>query len=91
MHSIGKIYAEGRAVGADPVEALAWYSVADLRYPPQDAVEARINRKDMQDLAAQLDAGQRARAKDRAAAIDVLTQPVNAEPPTPLKPGEKST
>jgi len=91
MHSIGKIYAEGRAVGADPVEALAWYSVADLRYPPQDAVEAKINRKHIQELAAQLDAGQRARAKDRAAAIDVLTQPVNAEPPTPLKPGEKST
>jgi hypothetical protein len=91
MHSIGKIYAEGRAVDVDPVEALAWYSVADLRYPPEDAAEAITNRKDIKDLAAQLDAGQLARAKDRAAAIDVLNQPVKPEPPKPLKPGENST
>jgi TPR repeat protein len=91
MHSIGKMYAEGRAVGADPVEALAWYSVADLRYPPEDAGEARSNRKDIAELSVRLDAGQLARAKDRAAAIDVLTQPAKPEPPKPLQPGEKST
>ena len=91
MHSIGRMYAEGRAVGADPVEALAWYSVADLRYPPEDAGEARSNRKDIQELTAQLDAEQRARAKDRAAAIDVLNQPAKPEAPKPLLPGEKAT
>ena len=91
MHSIGKMYADGRSVGADPVEALAWYSVADLRYPPEDAAEAKANRRDIQELSARLDAAQLARAKDRAAAIDVLTQPARREPPKPLQPGEKST
>lgn len=91
MHSIGKMYADGRSVGTDPVEALAWYSVADLRYPPEDAGEAKSNRKDIEGLTARLDAEQLARAKERAAAIDVLTQPVMPEPPKPLLPGEKST
>jgi TPR repeat protein len=91
MHSIGKMYVEGRAVGADPVEALAWYSVASLRYPPEDAGEAKSNRKDIEELTARLDADQLARARERTAAIDVLTQPVKPEPPKPLRPGEKST
>jgi TPR repeat protein len=91
MHSIGKMYADGRSVGTDPVEALAWYSVADLRYPPDDAREAKSNRKDIEELTARLDAQSVARAKDRAAAIDVLTQPAKPEPPKPLLPGEKST
>ena len=91
MHSIGKMYADGRAVGADPVEALAWYSVAALRYPPEDAGEAEINRKDIAQLNFRLGAEQRARATDKAAAIDSLTKPVKAEPPKPLQPGEKST
>ncbi len=91
MHSIGKMYADGRSVGTDPVEALAWYSVADLRYPPDDAGEAKSNRKDIEELTARLDAQSVARAKDRAAAIDVLTQPAKPEPPKPLLPGEKST
>jgi TPR repeat protein len=89
MHSIGKMHAEGRAVGADPAEALAWYSVADLRYPPEDAAEAKSNRKDIQELTARLDAEQLARAKDRAAAIEVLTQPAKPEAQN-LQPGEKS-
>ena len=91
MHSIGKMYAEGRAVGADPVEALAWYSVADLRFPPEDGAEAKANGKDIQELTARLDAEQLARAKDRAAAIDVLNQPPKPKPRKPLLPGEKST
>ncbi len=91
MHSIGRMYAEGRAVDADPVEALAWYSVADLRYPPEDAGEARSNRKDIQELTAQLNAEQLARARDRAAAIDVLNQPAKREAPKTLLPGEKAT
>ncbi len=91
MHSIGKMYAEGRAAATDPVEALAWFSVADLRYPPEDAAEAKSNRKDIEELAARLDAGQLARAKVRAAAIDVVTQTPKPEPPKPMLPGEKST
>ena len=91
MHSIGKMYVEGRSVGADPVEALAWYSVADLRYPPEDAAEAKSNRKQTDELAARLDAEQLARAKERAAAIDAITRPAKPEPPKPLLPGEKST
>ncbi len=91
MHSIGKMYAEGRAVEADAVEALAWLSVADLRYPPEDAAEAKANRNDIAALSARLDAGQLARVKDRAAAIDVLTTPPKPEPPKRLQPGEKST
>lgn len=91
MHSIGKMYAEGRAVDADMVEALAWYSVADLRYPPEDAAEAKVNRDDIAALRERLDAEQLARAKDRTAAIDVLTQPVKPEAPKILRPGEKST
>ena len=91
MHSIGKMYVEGRAVGADPVEALAWYSVAELRYPPEDAAELKVNRKDIEELTGRLDGQSVARAKERAAAIDVLTQPVKREPPKPLQPGEKST
>lgn len=91
MHSIGKMYAEGRGVTADPVEALAWYSVADSRYPPEDAGEAALNRKDIADLAGRLDAEQVGRAKERAAAIDVVNRPARQEPPKPLQPGEKST
>jgi len=93
MHSIGAMYAEGRGVGADPVEAYAWYSVADLRFPPEDADEAKRNRRDLEDLGARLDAEQLARAKDRAAAIEALTRRVAPEPEPlkPLGPGEKST
>jgi len=91
MHSIGAMYAEGRGVGADPVEAHAWYSVADLRYPPEDADEAKINRRDLDEIGARLDPEQLARAKDRAAAIEALTRPAAPEPPKPLGPGEKST
>ena len=91
MHSIGKLYAEGRAASADPVEALAWYRVADLRYPPEDAAEAKSNRKDIEELTARLNAEQLARVTERAAAIDVLTTPAKPEPPKPLQPGEKST
>lgn len=91
MHSIGAMYAEGRGVGADPVEAHAWYSVADTRYPPEDAGEAKANRRDLDELGAQLDAEQLARAKDRAAAIETLTRPAAPEPPKPLGPDEKST
>jgi hypothetical protein len=91
MHSIGAMYAEGRGVEADPVEAHAWYVVADLRYPPEDAGEAKRNRRDLDELGARLDAEQLARAKDRAAAIEALTRPAPSEPPKPLGPGEKST
>ncbi len=91
MHRIGRMYAEGRAVDADPVEALAWYSVADLRYPPEDAAEAKSNRQSIEEITARLDAAQRALARDRAAAIDAVTQPAKREPTKPLLPGEKST
>jgi TPR repeat protein len=91
MHSIGAMYAEGRGVSADPVEAHAWYSVADLRFPPEDADEAKRNRRDLDELGARLDPEQLARAKDRAAAIEALTRPVAPEPTKPLGPGEKST
>ncbi|MGH8730885.1 MAG: tetratricopeptide repeat protein, partial [Burkholderiales bacterium] len=91
MHSIGAMYAEGRGVGADPVEAHAWYSVADLRYPPEDADEAKINRRDLDEIGARLDPEQLARAIDRAAAIEALTRPAAPEPPEPVGPGEKST
>jgi TPR repeat protein len=91
MHSIGKMYADGRAVDTDPVEALAWYRVADLRYPPEDAAEAKSNRKDIEELSARLDADQLARARKRADAVDVLTTPAKPEPSKPLQPGEKST
>jgi len=91
MHSIGKMYAEGRAVEADQVEALAWYRVAELRYPPEDAAEARLNRKDIEALASRLDASQLARVTERAEAIDAMTRPLKPEPPKPLLPGEKST
>jgi TPR repeat protein len=93
MHSIGAMYAEGRGVGADPVEAYAWYGVADLRFLPDDADEAKRNRRDLEALGARLDAEQLARAKDRAAAIEALTRPAAPEPEPlkPLGPGEKST
>jgi len=85
------MYAEGRGVGADPLEAHAWYSVAALRYPPEDADEAKRNRRDLDELGARLDPEQLARAKDRAAAIEALTRPAAHEPPKPLGPGEKAT
>lgn len=91
MHRIGRMYAEGRVVDADQVEALAWYSVADLRYPPEDAAEAKFNRQTIEDITARLDAAQRSLARDRAAAIDAVTQLPKREPPKPLLPGEKST
>lgn len=91
MHRIGAMYAEGRGVSADPVEAHAWYSVADLRFPPEDADEAKQNRRDLEELGARLDAEQLARARDRAAAIEVLTRPAAREPAKPLGPGRKST
>jgi hypothetical protein len=78
-------------VAADPVEAHAWYSVADSRYPPADADEAKTNRRDLDELGARLDPKQLARAKERAAAIDASTRPVAPEQPVkPLGPGEKS-
>jgi hypothetical protein len=85
------MFAEGRGVGADPVEAHAWYSVADWRFPPEDADEAKRNRRDLDELGARLDPDQLARAKERAATIDALTRPVSSEPPKPLGPGEKAT
>lgn len=91
MHSIGRMHADGRAVPADPVEALAWYRVADTRYPPEDANEAKLNREDIEQLAARLDAGQIERAAGRAAEIDAQTRPAAPEPPKPLQPGERST
>ncbi|HVY05073.1 MAG TPA: tetratricopeptide repeat protein [Burkholderiales bacterium] len=91
MHSIGKMYAEGRGVPADPVEGLAWYTVADTRYPPEDAVEAKANRRDIEQLSSQLGEAGVQNAKARAAAIDTLTKPAKAEPPKPLQPGERST
>jgi TPR repeat protein len=93
MHHIGAMYAEGRGVDADPVEAHAWYSVADLRYPPEDADEAKQNRRSLDELGARLDAEQLVRAKERAGAIEALTRPVAPEPAQlkPLGPGEKST
>ena len=91
MHSIGAMYAEGRGVSADPVEAHAWYSVAALRYPAEDADEAKQNRRDLDELGARLDPEQLARAKERAAAIEALTRPVAPEPPKPLGPGDRST
>lgn len=91
MHSIGAMYAEGRGADADPVEAHAWYSIAELRFPPEDADEAKQNRRDLEELGARLDSEQLARAKDRAAAIEVLTRPTAPEPAKPLGPGEKST
>ncbi|HKQ26176.1 MAG TPA: tetratricopeptide repeat protein [Burkholderiales bacterium] len=91
MHRIGAMYAEGRGVIADPVEAHAWYSVADLRFPPEDADEAKQNRRDLDELGTRLDAEQLARAKERAAAIDALTRPAAPEPMKPLGPGRKST
>jgi TPR repeat protein len=91
MHRIGAMYAEGRGVSADPVEAHAWYSVADLRFPPEDADEAKQNRHDLEELGARLDPEQLARAKDRAAAIEALTRPAAREPTKPLGPGKQST
>ncbi len=95
MHSIGAMYAEGRGLGADPVEAFAWFSVADLRYPPEDAAEAKQNKAALERLAPGLSAEQLARAKERAAVIESLTRPAvpesNPEGPRPARPGEKST
>jgi hypothetical protein len=91
MHCIGKMYIEGRAVTADTVEGLAWLSVAALRYPPEDAAEAKINRDEIALLSALLDATQLARMKERAAAIDAVTQPAKPQPSKPLQPGERST
>lgn len=96
MHSIGAMHAEGRGLAADPVEAFAWYSVADLRYPPEDAGEAKQNKADLERLAAGMDAGQLERGRERAAAIESLTRPAPPveqlpEDARPGKPGEKST
>jgi TPR repeat protein len=96
MHSIGAMHAGGRGVDADPVEAFAWFSVAGLRYPPEDAAEAKQNKADLEKLAAGLSAGQLARAKERAAVLETLTRPAPTEGPAqenarPAKPGEKST
>ena len=93
MHHIGAMYAEGRGVAVDPVEAHAWYSVADLRFPPEDADEAKQNLRILEELGARLDPEQLVRAKDRAAAIEALTRPVAPEPEQlkPLGRGGKST
>jgi TPR repeat protein len=91
MHSIGKMYIEGRAVAADPVEGLAWLTAASTRYPPEDASEEKANREDIDLIKSRLDDAGLARAKDRAAEIEVLTTPVKPQPPKPLQPGERST
>lgn len=96
MHSIGAMHAEGRGLAADPVEAFAWYSVADLRYPPEDAAEAKQNKADLEKLAAGLSAEQLARGKERATTLESLTRPAPPveqapENARPGKPGEKST
>lgn len=91
MHSIGVLHAEGKGVAADPVEAWAWFSVADKRYPPEDAGEAETNKADLDALSRRLDQAQLARARERAAAIDVLTTPPEPEPPRAPTADEKAT
>lgn len=91
MHSIGVLHAEGKGVAADPVEAYAWFSVADKRYPSEDAEEAHANRQDLDALQKRLDPSQIARAGARAAEIDVLTTPAEPEPPRAPTADEKST
>jgi hypothetical protein len=86
------MHAQGRGVAADPVEAYAWYSVADLRYPPEDAREAQQNRADLEALGRRLDAAALARAKERSATIETLTRPAPpAEPAVRPGPGDEST
>jgi TPR repeat protein len=85
------MYAEGRAVETDPVEALAWYSLADLRYPGEDAKEAKANREDIQELTLGLDAEELARAKQRTATLDAQSKRTRKLPAKALQPGEKST
>jgi TPR repeat protein len=91
MHSIGGLHERGLGVARDPVEALAWYSVADKRYPPEDAEEARANKRDMEKLSRSLAPAQRDSARERAAAIEAQVTPVT--PKVPPGPGlyEKST
>ena len=91
MHSLGVLHAEGKGVAADPVEAWAWFSVADKRYPPEDEEEARGNKRDLDALQKRLDPSQEARARARAAEIDVLTTPVQPEAPRKPTGDEKAT
>lgn len=91
MHQIGVMIRDGRAAPADVVEAMAWLTAADGFYSPQDAEEKTENHAAMETLSRQLDAGQLARARERANAIDAASRPVKAPDPKPMEPGEKAT
>lgn len=78
MRAIGRLYRNGLGVNMDPVEAWAWHSVADARFPPEEAAEAKLNRRELEQVGAGLSPKQLAQARTRAEQIDLLTrQPVS--------------
>jgi TPR repeat protein len=91
MRAIGRLYRNGLGVNMDPVEAWAWHSVADSRFLPEEAGEAKLNRRELAQVGSALSAAQMTQAKARAEQIDLLTrQPVSGQE-APRRPGEKRT
>ncbi|MGH8631118.1 MAG: tetratricopeptide repeat protein [Burkholderiales bacterium] len=83
MRAIGRLYRNGLGVNMDPVEAWAWHSVADSRFRPEEAGEAKLNRRELEQVGAALSAGQLTQARTRAEQIDLLTRPPVSEQKAP--------
>ena len=83
MRAIGRLYRNGHGVNMDPVEAWAWHSVADSRFRPEEAAEAKLNRRELDQLGAVLSAGQLTQARTRAEQIELLTRPPVSEQNSP--------
>jgi hypothetical protein len=87
MRALGRFYREGLGVEKDLVEAYAWHLVAELRFKPQEAGEAALNRQEGKSVAAMLSPAQREEADARLVQLETLTTP--PEPEKPLAPNEK--
>lgn len=87
MRALGRLYREGRGVEKDLVEAYAWHLVADLRFKPQEAGEAALNRQEAKRVATLLSPAQRKQADARLVQLETFTTP--PKPDKPLAPNEK--
>jgi len=91
MRAIGRLYRNGMGVNMDQVEAWAWHSVADSRFRPEEAGEAKLNRRELDQLGGTLSPEQMNQARARAGQIDLLTRPPVSGEGAPKRPGEERT
>lgn len=91
MRAIARLYRNGTGVNVDPVEAWAWLSVADSRFRPEEAAEAKLNRRELEQVGGTLSPEQMKQARTRADQIDLLTRPPASGKDAQERPGGERT